>query len=80
MGVGYARSAQSHSSSMLRGFIRRLHASLITLGITYLKDGAISIDNNVTERDIRSFKIGRKRGSSRAQLTVLGRAPIFIAC
>lgn len=28
--------------------------------LTYLEDGAISIDNNVTERDIRPFTTGRK--------------------
>jgi hypothetical protein len=28
--------------------------------LTYLEDGRISIDNNVTERDIRPFATGRK--------------------
>ncbi len=28
--------------------------------LTYLEDGDISIDNNVTERDIRPFTTGRK--------------------
>lgn len=29
--------------------------------LTYLDDGDISIDNNVTERDIRPFTTGRKK-------------------
>ncbi len=30
--------------------------------IIYVENGAISIDNNVTERDIRPFRTGRKNG------------------
>ena len=33
--------------------------------LTYLEDGNISIDNNVTDRDIRPFTKGRKIGCSR---------------